>query len=130
MAKYLVLKKRKDFLKAAKDVTLKHNNVMIQAAFCDESKKNDLPRIGFTATKRLGKAHYRNLTKRRMRAVCRELKKKCFLRNVDYVLIGRRDTAICPYSQLKNETFETLRRINGIFKRRLKDDEKTPDSAD
>ena len=129
MAKYLILKKRKNFLKAAKDVTFVLSNIIVQAAFCDDIKKNNLPRIGFTATKRLGKAYYRNLTKRRMRAICHELGKENFLQNIDYVLVGRHDTAVCEYEKLKTEVKEALRRVNKIFKKRQKDDEKTLDSA-
>ena len=130
MAKYLILKKRKDFLKAAKDITYTLGNVLVQAAFCDENEKSGFPRVGFTATKRIGKAHYRNLTKRRLRAVCRELGRKSFMRDVDYVLVGRYNTAVCPYMKLKEETFEALRRVNGILKKRQRDNEKTLHPSD
>ena len=118
MAKYLILKKRKYFLKAAQDITMTSSNVIIQAAFCDDNKKINLPRIGFTATKRLGKAYYRNLTKRRLRAVCREIGQKKLCDDVDYVLVGRRNTAVCEYKQLKDEVFFCLNKINNIIKKR------------
>ena len=132
MAKYLILKKRRDFLKAAKDITMTANNVMIQAVFCSEKDKSDSPRVGFTATKRLGKAYYRNLTKRRLRAVCRELAQKRFLKNVDYVFVGRRDTAVCDYKKLKEDVIWALRKTNYMLlnKQNDKTNEKIIHSAD
>ncbi|MBQ4399731.1 MAG: ribonuclease P protein component, partial [Alphaproteobacteria bacterium] len=59
MSEFLILKKRRDFLRAAKDLTVIFHNVMLQAAR-PLSEESHPARIGFTATKRLGKAHVRN----------------------------------------------------------------------
>lgn len=129
MAKYLILKKRKDFLKAAQDTSFVTHHVVIQAAFCSAKKNSDLPRVGFTATKKIGKAWYRNRTKRRMRAVLHEIDQAKLLSGFDYVFIGRRDTGSCPYEKLKNGTLWALKNLNSALKEKLKD-EKTADSAD
>jgi ribonuclease P protein component len=121
MAEYRSLKKRRDFLRAARDISITGRHVIIQATRCFEKDVCGLPLIGFTATKRLGKAYYRNLTKRRLRAVCRETAQKRFFRNVDYVLVGRRDTAVCNYKELKNEVLFLLRKVNFLLSKKEND---------
>lgn len=133
MSEFLILKKRKDFLRAAKDITMVSKNVMLQAArplsaeiSAEESCK---ARIGFTATKRLGKAHIRNRTKRRLRAVVREIYEKYALNNVDYVLVGRFDTWCCPYEDLKRDVIWTFRKTNKMILQGDENAEKTTHST-
>ncbi|MDO4161418.1 MAG: ribonuclease P protein component [Pseudomonadota bacterium] len=130
MSEFLILKKRKDFLRAAKDITMVSKNVMLQAArpvSADISPENSRKaRIGFTATKRLGKAHIRNRTKRRLRAIVRQIYQKYALDNVDYVLIGRFDTWCCPFEDLKRDVIWTFRKTNKIILHEDENDEKTP----
>ena len=129
MSEFLILKKRRDFLRAAKDLTVIFHNVMLQAArpLSDEIHP---ARIGFTATKRLGKANVRNRTKRRLRAVVREIYAKYALNNVDYVLVGRYDTAGCPFENLRNDVIRAFKKINSEIKQENISDEKTVNSAD
>ena len=133
MSEFLILKKRRDFLRAAKDLTVIFHNVMLQAArplsadvSAEESRK---ARIGFTATKRLGKAHIRNRTKRRLRAIVREIYKKYALDNVDYVLVGRFDTWCCPYEDLKRDVIWTFRKTNKMILQGDENAEKTTHST-
>jgi ribonuclease P protein component len=112
MSKFLIIKKRKDFLRAAKDITMMSHHVMLQAARPLLGKDERPARIGFTATKRLGKANYRNRTKRRLRAVVREIYDKLALNNVDYVLVGRFDTATCPFAELRRDVIYTFKKAN------------------
>ena len=128
MAKYLILKKRRDFLKAARDVTMVASNVVVQAALCFDDKKTETARVGYTATKKLGKAYYRNLTKRRLRAVVREIEESYLLKNVDYVLVGRKNSAVCPYKKLKDDVTWALHKTNDIFAKRQAENEKDSDS--
>ncbi len=133
MSKFLILKKRKDFLRAAKDITMVSKNVMLQAArplSADISEDNSRKaRIGFTATKRLGKAHIRNRTKRRLRAVVREIYSKYALDNVDYVLIGRFDTWCCPFEDLKRDIIWTFKKTNKMILQDVENVEKTSHSV-
>ena len=139
MSKFAVLKKRKDFLRAAKDVTMVSHNVMLQAAHVLSDTTETRPaRIGFTATKRLGKANVRNRTKRRLRAAVREIYDTFTLPNVDYVLVGRLSTATCPFAELlrdakyvfKKANKQILENTTQIDTESNKDVEKTTDSAD
>ena len=112
MSKFLIIKKRKDFLRAAKDITMMSHHVMLQAARPLLNEEERPARIGFTATKRLGKANYRNRTKRRLRAVVREIYDDLALNNVDYVLVGRFDTATCPFAELRRDVIYTFKKAN------------------
>lgn len=123
MGKFVVLKKRKFFVNAAKDISISARNVVVQAAYCPENKQKET-RVGFTATKRLGKAHLRNRVKRRMRAVIREVCDLYAYKGVDYVLIGRYGAANCPYDQLRNNVIWALRNVNKIVKQRCAEYEK------
>lgn len=118
MSKYLILKKRKDFLKAAKDITMVTKNVMLQAAcrLSDENVNN--ARIGFTATKKLGKANVRNRVKRRLRAIIQELYTDVTLDNVDYVLVGRFNTYSCSYQDLKKDIIWAFKKTNKMIQDR------------
>ncbi|MEE6207407.1 MAG: ribonuclease P protein component [Alphaproteobacteria bacterium] len=112
MSKFLILKKRKDFLRAAKDVTVVFRNVIVQAARPLSGAEEHPARIGFTATKRLGKAYVRNRTKRRLRAVVREVYESHALPNIDYVLVGRFDTCCCPFEELQNDIVRAFKKAN------------------
>ena len=70
--------------------------------------------IGYTATKKLGKAHDRNRTKRRLRAATRNICHK-FLSGIDYVLIGRHNTATCDFAQLEKDLLRGLKKINQLL---------------
>lgn len=115
MSQFLILKKRRDFLRAAKDLTVIFHNVLLQAARPLSEGDNHPARIGFTATKKLGKAHIRNRTKRRLRAVVRSVYDQYALDNVDYVLVGRYDTFCCPYQDLHNDVVRAFKKINKLI---------------
>jgi len=123
MSNFLILKKRKDFLRAAKDTTVIFHNVMLQAARPLPNAVKGPARIGFTATKKLGKAHIRNRTKRRLRAVAREIYTKYALDNVDYVLVGRYETFCCPFENLRTDVIRAFKKINKMIQQEQKDNE-------
>ncbi len=125
MSKFLVLKKRRDFLRAAKNITMVSKNVMIQAApsLYSDIDDNKKARVGFTATKRLGKAHIRNKTKRRLRAVMREVYDEYTLNMIDYVLVGRYNTFSCSFEDLKKDIIWALKKTNKILLRDKADNE-------
>ena len=72
MTAVLTIKKRKDFLRVAKQGLKMVTSTLILQAAQSLCVPDDCCRIGFTATKKLGKAHIRNRTKRRMRAIYRD----------------------------------------------------------
>lgn len=131
MSNFPIIKKRKDFLRAAKAETVIFHNVLLQAAHTLSATESQPARIGFTATKRLGKAHIRNRTKRRLRAVVREIYEKYALPDTDYVLVGRYDTYCCPFENLRSDIIRAFKKINRAFTESPEtNDEKTVDCPD
>jgi ribonuclease P protein component len=129
MNKFPIIKKRKDFLRAAKGVTMVSKNVMLQAVLSLSEAENKPARIGFTATKRLGKAHIRNKTKRRLRAIVREVYDTHTLPDADYVLVGRYNTCICPFSELKKDVVWSLKKVNKLLQEEKHKDENIADRS-
>lgn len=114
MNKIIILKKRKDFLRAAKGVRMVVSTAILQAA--RSLSEEEVPfKIGFTASKKIGKAHIRSRAKRRLRAVVREVFPELALPNVEYVLISRFNTAYCPYQTLKSDIKWALKKANKIL---------------
>lgn len=103
------LKKRKDFLRVAKGFKVVTSSIILQAALslCAE---NPAPKVGYTTSKKIGKATVRNRAKRRMRALVREFFPKLALNNVEYVLIGRHNTAECSFDILKRDMEYALKK--------------------
>ncbi len=113
MTKIIVFKKRKDFLRVAQAFYVATHNMVLQAA--PSLSKMDNLFVGYTATKKIGNAVCRNRSKRRLRAVVREVLKTYAIPHVDYVFIARNSTASCEYSELKKDTIYALKRINKNF---------------
>lgn len=72
-------------------------------------------RTGYTTTKKIGKAHVRNRTRRRMRAAVRELFPARARPGVDYVLIGRYNTADCSFDKLKGDLCYGLKKLHKLL---------------
>lgn len=134
MTKVLTLKKRKDFVRVARQGSKMVSPSLILQAALSLSAPSENAFLGFTATKKIGKAHLRNRTKRRLRAAAREIFSTSALPAVDYVLIGRYNTASVDFSKLKEEMFTALKRINKILRKENSANDQTtplcPDSAD
>ena len=113
MTKIIVFKKRKDFLRVAQAFYVATHNMVLQAA-PSLSQANDFF-VGYTATKKIGNAVCRNRSKRRLRAVVREVLITYALPHVDYVFVARNSTATCLYSELKKDTIYAIKRINKNF---------------
>ena len=69
-------------------------------------------RVGFTASRKVGKAVVRNRVKRRLRAVAREVLARHGRSGYDYVLIGRRNTVSRPYRDLVTDLESALSRLH------------------
>ena len=114
MDKILVLKKRKDFLRVAKGIRMIVSTFILQAA--PSLSKDPVPfKIGYTVTKKIGKAHVRNRTKRRLRAAAQAIFPAFGLPNVEYVLVGRYNTADCPFKVLKSDMKWALKKTNTLL---------------
>ena len=114
MTEILILKKRKDFVRVAKGISKVTRTAILQAA-PSLSKCLVPPKIGYTTTKKIGKANVRNKTRRRLRAVVRELLPVYGLNNVEYVLIGRHNTHYCPYKELRSDIKWAIKKINAML---------------
>ena len=113
MAKIFTFKKRKDFLRVASGYHIVTHNMVLQSTR-SLSETDDIW-VGYTATKRIGNAVCRNKSKRRLRAVVREVLPKCALPNVDYVFIARNSTASCPFEELRQDTVYAIKKIHKNF---------------
>jgi len=133
MVKVLILKKRKDFVRAAKGFKMVAPSLILQAAQSLPALYRNIPDdscfLGYTATKKLGKAFVRNLTKRRLRAAAREIFPPLALPGIDYVVIGRYNTGNIDFKQLKDDMKAALKRINKLINNdKLQAKESLPDA--
>jgi len=73
------------------------------------------PRIGFTASRKVGIAVARNRARRRLRAAVAEIMPHCAAPGHDYVLVARSATLTRPYPALVEDLKTALRRL-GVFR--------------
>ena len=103
------LKRRQDFVAAARASYAAMPGMVVQAR---DRKDEAPPRLGFTATRKLGNAVTRNRIKRRLREVARlhlgELARPGF----DYVLIGRAASCGRPFCDLASDLNSALKRLH------------------
>ncbi|UKV15251.1 ribonuclease P protein component [Thalassospiraceae bacterium SW-3-3] len=113
------LKKRAEFLRVAgtrrKWVT---QGLILQGAprpgikpDTEYAGEDRLARVGFTVTKKVGKAVVRNRVRRRLRAVADQLMSEMALPGWDYVVIGRQQTIDRDFEKLVDDMRFALRRI-------------------
>lgn len=111
--KIFTLKKRKYFVEAAKGCKAVANGIVIQAALSlSSSEVADSCGVGFTATKKLGKAHIRNFVKRRLRAIAYDILAQNGISGVNYIFIGRHNTAELDFAYLQRKATAALQDIN------------------
>ena len=111
---YSTLKKRPDFLAAARGRRAHAKGFVLQARERDntENAPTDI-RVGYTCSKKVGNAVARNRAKRRLRAAAAEVVGKRGQAGWDYVLIGRSGlTAALPFDQLCDDLGRELKKLH------------------
>ena len=110
--KVFTLKKRKDFLKAAKGYKVVTNGLVLQAALSFPAPAKDCCFVGYTTSKKIGKANVRNFVRRRLRAIVQKVVPDIGLSGIDYVLIGRHNTAELNFEYLYQKVRDAIVSIN------------------
>jgi ribonuclease P protein component len=100
------MKKRAEFLAAAKGAACARGAVVVQAL--DRSAQRDHVRCGFTATRKVGGAVVRNRAKRRLREAARLVLPLHGKPGHDYVFIARGGTAGRPWARLLDDVKSAL----------------------
>ena len=118
--KMMRLQKRSDFLRvAARKINWATRGLVLQVAphqtSTDQAERSALTLamcVGFTASKRVGRAVQRNRAKRRLRAVADHVLPVEAMPQMDYVLIGRRETLERSYDALVGDLRYALKKLN------------------
>lgn len=112
LGKFATLRKRSDFLAAARAQRQGTGSMMVQGR--DRQDGDPEVRVGYTCSKKVGNAVTRNRAKRRLRAVAREVLPGLAQPGWDYVLIGRAgETAVQPYAVLRQDLTRALLKLGG-----------------
>lgn len=103
------LRRRQDFVAAARALHAAMPGMVVQARDRSDAAA---PRVGFTATKKLGNAVVRNRVKRRLRAAARLVLSLEARPGFDYVLIGRAPTVGRSFADLEKDLRHALQRLH------------------
>lgn len=108
-----VLRKRADFLRAARARRQGMPAFLLQARRRASDEAASGIRVGFTCSKKVGNAVARNRAKRRLRAIARQVLAQRGQAGWDYVLVGRAEaTANRPYADLLRDLERALNAIH------------------
>ncbi|MDR2860721.1 MAG: ribonuclease P protein component [Elusimicrobiota bacterium] len=103
---------QKDFTKILKNGVKIENQIIKIFAYKNLNSANR--RIGLITSKKVGKAHIRNRTKRRLREIFRT--NKYFLQEgIDLIFISKPKTAAANYEDLKKTIIELLKKA-GLYR--------------
>ncbi|MBR1648651.1 MAG: ribonuclease P protein component [Alphaproteobacteria bacterium] len=112
MPGYTVLKKRGDFVRLTRcGDTVSTKTLVVQAIRSNLPKRSRKARVGYTTTKKIGKAHIRNRCRRRLRAAAALWFRKYSMPNFDYAIIARYNTAEADFEELCKDLVYALKKI-------------------
>jgi ribonuclease P protein component len=103
------LKKRADFLRAAKGVRRVEGAVTLETCSSPDNTPQGAWRVGFTASRKIGNAVARNRAKRRLRAAASQLLPLLARQGHDYVLVARASTGTRGWDALLADVTAALR---------------------
>ena len=102
------LKRRADFLRAARGIRKVEGAITLETCATPEARADQL-RVGFTASKKIGNAVARNRAKRRLRAAASQLLPLLGRSGHDYVLVARGSTVARPFPALLSDIATALK---------------------
>ncbi len=103
------LKRRAEFLNAAKGARFQAPSFLIQAS---DRRDRSSPRVGFTITKKTGNAVERNRIRRRLREAARRVIPLAGKQGYDYVIVARRTALTSPVDAMLAELERALKRLH------------------
>lgn len=108
-----VLKKRREFVQVAEHGRKFITNGLVLQVWerPKENLSDDVIRVGFTTSKKVGNAVKRNRVRRRLRALARLILPELGIKGCDYVLIGRTSTYDKPFEKLQDDLKYALKKI-------------------
>ncbi len=111
------LKRRHEFVRIARHgLKGAAPGVVVQAAPClgEGSEARTVPRVGFTASRKVGNAVVRNRARRRLKALAESILARWAKPDRDYVLIARHNTATLPFAALEAGLVQALAKVDGL----------------
>ncbi len=100
------IRMRRDFTRTYKKG---RSHIAPSAVLCYHKNHLDVFRVGFTVSKKVGKAVERNKVRRRMKEIVRN-RLDLFAPGIDYVFVARKKAGYVSFSRLEQEMAELVKR--------------------
>ena len=102
---------RRDYLRTAKGRRAARPTLVLQA-IPQKAGLSDTPRVGFTCSKKVGKAVQRNRARRRLTHAARDVMSQNAKPGFDYVVIGRSATVEADFADIVRDLESALRSVH------------------